>query len=118
MSDKRRYQGSERRHDSRVPLKVPVDYSSVDDFFVQFSANINEGGVFVEMEKPPELETEVHLQFRLPGVEQPVLVNGRVAWTNDGEDGEPAGFGVEFRDLPGETREAINGVVRSLRTSD
>ncbi len=117
MSEKR-YPGSDRRRDSRVPLKIPVDYSSVDDFFVQFSANINEGGLFVEMEKPPELDTEVHLQFRLPDMEQPVLVNGRVAWTNDGEDGEPAGFGVEFRDLPAETREAINGVVRSLRTSD
>jgi uncharacterized protein (TIGR02266 family) len=118
MSDERNYEGSERRRDSRVPLKVPVDYSSVDDFFTEFSANINEGGVFVAMEKPPELDSEVHLQFRLPGADQPVLVNGRVAWTSDGEDGEPAGFGVEFQDLPGEIREAINGVVRNLRTKD
>ncbi len=118
MSDPRSYQGSERRRDSRVPLKVPVDYSAVDDFFTEFSANINEGGVFVEMEKPPELDTEVHLQFRLPGVDQAVLVNGRVAWTNDGEDGEPAGFGVEFQGLPAETCEAINVVVRGLRTTD
>jgi len=112
---KRHYGGSERRRESRVALKVPVDYSSVDDFFSEFSANINEGGMFVQMEKPPELETEVHLQFRLPGAEEPILVSGRVAWVRNGEDGEPAGFGVEFSDLASETREEINRVVRSLR---
>ena len=116
MTRKRNYEGSERRRDSRVALKVPVDYSSVDDFFSDFSANINEGGIFVKMEKPPELDTDVHLQFRLPGVKKPLLVNGRVAWTSDGTDGEPPGFGVEFQDLPEEIREKINGVVRSLRS--
>jgi uncharacterized protein (TIGR02266 family) len=113
-----RYQGSERRRDRRVGLKVPVDYSSVDDFFSEFTANINEGGMFVQMEKPPELETEVHLQFRLPGADQPILVNGRVAWVRDGSDGEPSGFGVEFNDLPQATRDEINRVVRSLRAQD
>lgn len=118
MGRKRNYQGSERRRDSRVTLKVPVDYSSVDDFFSEFTANINEGGMFVQMEKPPELDTEVHLQFRLPGAEQPILVNGRVAWVRDGEDGDTPGFGVEFHDLPRETREEINRVVRNLRAQD
>ncbi len=118
MARERNYDGSDRRRDSRVPLKVPVDYSSVDDFFTEFSANINEGGLFVEMEKPPDLDTEVHLQFRLPGSSKPVLVNGRVAWTHDGSDDEPSGFGVEFQDLPKDIREAINGVVRDLRADD
>ncbi len=117
MARERKGSGSERRRDSRVALKVPVDYSSVDDFFSEFSANINEGGIFVQMEKPPELDTEVHLQFRLPGAEQPILVNGRVAWTHSGEDGEPAGFGVEFHELSPEIREEVNRVVRNLRAS-
>jgi uncharacterized protein (TIGR02266 family) len=118
MSQEQDYEGSERRRDSRIGLKVPVDYSSVDDFFSEFTANINEGGMFVQMEKPPELDTEVHLQFRLPGADQPILVNGRVAWIRNGEDGEPSGFGVEFNDLPQDTRDEINRVVRNLRAAD
>ena len=118
MGRERNYPGPDRRRDRRVGLKVPVDYSSVDDFFSGFSANINEGGIFVQMEKPPELDSEVHLQFRLPGADEPILVNGRVAWTRSGEDGEPAGFGVEFHELTPEIREEVNRVVRNLRASD
>ncbi len=118
MGRERSHPGSDRRRDSRVGLKVPVDYSSVDDFFSEFSANINEGGIFVQMEKPPELDTEVHLQFRLPGADQPILVNGRVAWTRSGEDGESAGFGVEFQELTPAIREQVTRVVRNLRASD
>ncbi len=35
--------GDERRRHERVALKIPVDYSSVDAFFTEFSSNVNEG---------------------------------------------------------------------------
>ncbi len=107
--------GPERRRHARVPLKLPVDYSSVDAFFAEFSANINEGGMFVEVEDPPEIGTLVQLQFRLPGREEAVQVEGRIAWISDGKDDSPPGVGVEFQNLSTEVRETINEVVRDLR---
>ena len=113
MSDQ---SGSERRRHDRVPLKIPVDYTSVDAFFTEFSANINEGGMFVEMEEPPGLGTLVQLQFSLPGNGEPVQVEGRVAWTSDGKAESPPGVGIEFHNLAPDVTEQINAVVRTLRS--
>ena len=115
MPHDREHAGGERRRDTRVELKIPVDYSSVDDFFTEFTANINEGGMFVEIEKPPELDTVVQLQFRLPGTRKPVKVLGRVAWSKDEDPDGPSGVGIEFHDLSAELRDTINQVVRQLR---
>jgi DNA repair protein RadC len=112
MPDRR----NDRRRSARLELKIPVDYGSVDAFFSEFSTNINEGGMFVEMETPAELDTPVQLQFRLPGSTEPVQVSGRVAWRSDGKGEGPPGVGIEFQDLPHETREAINRIVRQLKS--
>jgi uncharacterized protein (TIGR02266 family) len=107
--------GSERRRSARVPLKIPVDYSAVDAFFTEFSANINEGGIFVQSDTRSEIGTEVQLQFRLPGREEPLDVTGRVAWLSDGKGESPEGMGIEFTGLTAEVREEINEVVRQLK---
>jgi len=106
---------SERRRSERIPLKIPVDYSAVDAFFTEFSANINEGGIFVQSDTHSELGTEVQLQFRLPGRAEPLEVNGRVAWLSDGKSETPEGMGIEFTDLTRNLREEINQVVRLLK---
>ena len=108
--------GDERRRHERVALKIPVDYTSVDAFFTEFSSNVNEGGMFVEMEDAPDLGTQVQLEFDLPGHNEPIQVEGRVAWTSDGKDGSPPGVGIEFQNLPPDARETINSIVRKLRT--
>jgi uncharacterized protein (TIGR02266 family) len=110
-----RPKGEERRRTERVPIKIPVDYSSVDDFFSEFSTNINNGGIFVETDTPEETDTVVTLQFKLPGLDEPVAVIGRVAWTSDGKGENPAGMGVEFHGLDDRIRSTIDEIVRRLR---
>jgi uncharacterized protein (TIGR02266 family) len=117
MAGSRRGEGGERRRAGRFSLKIPVDYSAVDAFFREFCANINEGGMFVETEAPPEPGTLVQLQISLPGLEEPLPVAGRVAWVSEGKEGAPPGMGIEFVGLDPEARRTINAVVRSLRSA-
>lgn len=107
--------GSERRRSERVDLVVRVDYKTVDELFSEFARNINDGGMFVETESPPETGAPVALQFRVPGSDEPIQVMGRVVRTSVGERGDPPGMGVEFDDLDEQSRELINQLVRSLR---
>jgi len=107
--------GSERRRTERVDLVVRVEYKTVDELFSEFARNINEGGMFVETESPPENGAPVALQFRVPGSEEPIQVMGRVVRTSVGERGDPPGMGIEFDDLDEQSRELINQLVRSLR---
>ncbi len=115
MSSKPPRGSEERRSASREPIKIPIDYSAVDVFFAEFASNINEGGMFIETDNPAELEDVVQLQMSFPGLESPVQVGGRVAWTSDGKEGAPPGMGIEFLGLTEETRDTINQIVQKLR---
>jgi len=105
----------ERRLHEREDLKIPVDYSAVDAFFSEFTTNINEGGMFIETDNPAPLDSDVQLQFRLPNLDRPVKVSGRVAWISDGKGDSPSGMGIEFQELAPEVRRTINDLVRQLR---
>ena len=107
--------GQERRHSERIELMVRVDYKTVDELFSEFARNINEGGMFVETDTPPEPGSAVALQFRIPGSREPIAVMGRVVRTTTGNLEEPPGMGIEFEDLDGAARQHINELVRKLR---
>ena len=103
-------EGPDRRKSPRADVLVRVDYQTVDELFSDFASNINEGGLFVETEKPPAVGTEVSLQFRIPGSEEPVVSSGRVVRTDRG------GMGIEFDGLDADSRSRINELVRQLRS--
>jgi uncharacterized protein (TIGR02266 family) len=105
----------ERRRAPRAPVTVRVEYATVDAFFTEFSRNINEGGMFVETDRPLALEERVFLQFRLPGSVRPVKVSGRVVRVSAGEGDELRGMAVEFDRLRPDDRRRINDLVRGLR---
>jgi len=105
----------EKRRTERTPLVVRVDYSTVEALFSEFTTNINEGGLFIETERPAPVGTVVSLQFRLPGSEDPIQVGGRVVWTSAERPDEGPGMGIEFEGLDQEARARINAVVRGLR---
>jgi type IV pilus assembly protein PilZ len=107
--------GVERRRSSRIELVVRVDYKTVDELFSEFARNINEGGLYVETDTPPQLGSNVALQFQIPGGTEPIQVIGRVVRISEGEGGDPPGMGIEFEDLNAQSRELINELVRNLR---
>ena len=109
---------TERRRLERTTLKVPVDYSGVDAFFSEFASNINEGGLFIETDHPGEMDEVVQLQIQLPTLEEPIQVDGRIAWISDGKADQPAGMGIEFVGLPSELRLTLDRVVRQLRVPE
>ncbi len=106
----------ERRQSPRADVLVRVDYQTVDELFSDFARNINEGGLFVETDKPPAVGTEVSLQFRIPGSEEPVVSSGRVVRTATGRGSDPPGMGIEFDGLDERARQRINDLVRQLRS--
>jgi len=107
----------ERRRSERAGLTVRVDYSTIDELFSEFTRDINEGGLFIETEKPQEMGTEVSMLFNLPGTEEPVRTVGRVVRISNGEGGSTAGMGIEFDELTAHDRTKINSIIRHLRTA-
>jgi len=105
----------ERRQSQRAPVTLRVRYATIDAMFSEFTRNINEGGLFIETETPLALDEQVQMQFRLPGVEDPFKVSGRIAWVSEPGGDEPPGMGVEFENLDRDARRKIDEIVQSLR---
>jgi uncharacterized protein (TIGR02266 family) len=106
---------AERRRFGRSDMLVRVEYSTVDEIFSEFTRDINEGGLFIETEKPRPTGTEVAMRFNLPGNNAPLQTIGRVVWVRSASDRVAAGMGIEFDELSGEDRDRINNMIRSLR---
>src|SRR5262245_31461069 len=118
MAGKPKGTRADRRHSAREDIKIPVDYSAVDAFFSEFTTNINEGGMFIETENPATIDSVVQLQIRLPELDKPIRLGGRVAWLSDGKGQSPPGMGIEFQEMTPELRSKINDLVRKLRHKD
>ena len=86
-------ESDERRRSERAGLIVRVDYSTIDELFSEFTRDINEGGLFIETEKPRPAGTEVALHFNLPGSDRTVTTTGTVVRVCDGLDGSTSGMG-------------------------
>jgi type IV pilus assembly protein PilZ len=108
---------SDRRRADRAGVTVRIDYSTIDEIFSEFTRDINEGGVFIETEKPHQQGTEVSMQFHLPGGQEVLQTIGRVVRTWTGNEASPPGMGIEFDELTSEDRSKIDQIVRALRAN-
>jgi uncharacterized protein (TIGR02266 family) len=105
----------DRRRARRAGVTVRIDYATVDEMFSEFTRDINEGGLFIETEKPHQPGTEVSMQFHLPGSKEVLSTIGRVVRVSSGDVGMPPGMGIEFDELTAADRIKIDAIIRSLR---
>ena len=108
---------SERRRSGRAQVTVRVDYATVDEMFSEFTRDINEGGLFIETDKPHDPGTEVTMHFHLPGSPDALRTVGRVVRVTPSALGSPGGMGIEFEELTPDDRVKIDQIVRALRSA-
>lgn len=99
---------------NRAPVEANVGASSETNFYVGFSGEIAEGGVFVATYNTLDVGSLVALTVTLPGGYE-FHVPGQVHFVRDpmdmSDEAEP-GMGVKFEQLSGEHRELILRFVR------
>jgi uncharacterized protein (TIGR02266 family) len=104
-----------RRAFPRVTARFAVRFTTFQDFVLEYAANISAGGVFVNSEDPPLLETIVKVVMDLPGISEPVHARGRVVHRVSKEEaakrGVQAGMGVQFVDATDEFRGQIDAAL-------
>jgi len=92
-----------------------VSIASDHNFYVGFSGDISEGGLFIATRTVRELGAVVLLGFTLPDEDAPIEALGIVRWVRSpggGIDGPP-GMGIRFVELSIEATEAITRFVHS-----
>ena len=91
----------EQRVETRIPIRVRVEYTSMADFIDDYTSNISLGGMFVHSANPLAIGTRFKLRFRLPGREKPIETYAFVRWVADEKQAgkEHCGMGIQFDDL-------------------
>jgi type IV pilus assembly protein PilZ len=104
-----------RRSFPRVPARFAVRFGTVQDFVLEYAANISAGGVFVQSEDPLPLNSIIRVEMELPGGGAPVparaVVVHRVTREEANARGVLAGMGVQFMDADDEFRQRIDAAI-------
>jgi type IV pilus assembly protein PilZ len=109
--------GSDRREDGRAPIELKVSYKRVNSFFADYTKNISRGGTFIGTKRPLKMGTEFVFALEVPGLDEPLRLNGRVIWTTELEDAtkaNPPGMGIEFQYVDQAERRATEVIVERL----
>jgi uncharacterized protein (TIGR02266 family) len=107
-----------RRAFPRVEARFGVRFGNVQDFVLEYAANISAGGVFIQTENPPELHSVVTVSMELPDGGKAVEAKGVVVHRVSAQDAKarntPPGAGVQFIDSSDEFRERIDRAIEFI----
>jgi len=100
----------DERGSVRVPTRLRVHFSTVDDLGRCLMTNLSRGGLFVATETPCEIGTCIHLRIEVAETGEAVEVLGEVVSVGGGASlqNEELGMGVRFRNLDDAERKAID----------
>jgi uncharacterized protein (TIGR02266 family) len=105
---------TDRRRETRVPLRIEVTMTSDHNFFIGMSENVSEGGLFISTYEEVEMGSQMDVAFCIPDHHW-IRTRAEVCWARrydrDDIDSTP-GFGVRFLDLSAEDARALQDFVR------
>lgn len=107
-----------RRAFPRFNARFAVRFATVQDFVLEYAANISAGGVFVQTDNPPPLKSVIQVEMELPGGGGPVPASGivvhRVTKQEAEKRGTLPGVGVQFMDAGDEFRSRIDAAIAHI----
>jgi len=81
----------------RAELDSPICVKKGDASISGRLGNVSRGGLFIQTENPPEVDTELTLNFQLPEESEALVSTGQVVWRRViDQAGVPPGVGVRF----------------------
>ena len=110
-----RDQGSNnQRGFPRHEVTLAVKFRTARDFVLEHATNISRGGMFIQTDDPPPLDTTVQVELTVPGDPTPALTNALVVHRQEAVGGKTPGVGVQFIDASDGFRERIDRYMDSL----
>jgi uncharacterized protein (TIGR02266 family) len=110
--------GKNRRTFPRYRARFAVRFQTVQDFVLEYAANISAGGVFVVTDFPPDMDSVITVVLELPDGGAPVTCKAqvvhRVSKEQAAERGVQAGAGVQFVEADDAFRERIDQTINQI----
>jgi len=101
----------EPREEDRFEMFHHVRFDSGDAFLSEYSENLSRGGMFLSTDKPVPIGSEVKVRLEIPGLPEPAMVKGKVAYKLSAEEaaqhGRIPGVGVQFVALDAKAKDHL-----------
>jgi uncharacterized protein (TIGR02266 family) len=94
-----------------VSVQVEVDFVSESQFYVGYSEDLSDAGLFVATYAAQPMGTEVSLRIEL-GEAGSVEAVGRVVWIREGSEDAPPGMGLALDSLGSREAKLIRAFIR------
>jgi len=111
-------EGLNRRGFPRHRARFLVRFESVQEFVLQYAANISAGGVFISTDFPPAMDSVITVVLELPGQPAPVTARAQVVHRVTPEQAvaakTEAGAGVQFIDADDAFRAGIDAAIEYI----
>ena len=102
------------RGEPRVPISIPVDFTSENADYTSYMLNLSATGLFLHAKQELNKGTVINLKFSLPGYDIIINVSGIVMWCThlSGEESIFGGAGICFRDISSEDQGVLRQFVK------
>jgi len=109
-----------RALEERFDVYHRVRFKTGEAFLTEYTENLSRGGMFLATDQPLEPGALIRAQLEIHGIDEPIEIEGRVAYRLDPrqaeERGRSAGLGIQFIDLNPEARAKLDHYMRRLET--
>jgi uncharacterized protein (TIGR02266 family) len=92
-------QYSHRRRHRRFPFLLRVEYPDDGEFAGEWTENLSAGGVFVCTQRVFTVGELIRVSLSFPGLLEPMVVGGRVAWVRESSPIQSGGVGIAVTDI-------------------
>ncbi|MCX7958377.1 MAG: PilZ domain-containing protein [Deltaproteobacteria bacterium] len=99
---------SEVRREERKPVRVFINYRTIDQFYSEIGTNLSVGGVFVKSLNPLPVGTEIKISFNIPQFGCYLESVGVVVHNGTAEN---PGMGIKFKSLSDRAKKLLNDVL-------
>jgi type IV pilus assembly protein PilZ len=99
---------SEVRQEQRKPVRVFINYKTIDQFYSEIGTNLSLGGVFVKSSNPLPVGTEIKISFNIPQFGCYLESMGVVV--HNGTQENP-GMGIKFKGLSDRAKKLLQDVL-------
>jgi uncharacterized protein (TIGR02266 family) len=96
----------------RIPVSLQISFEDFKGIFFEYSRDLSRAGIFVEMENPLPIGSQLHLSFSLPPpFSHPVTAWGNVVRREEASKNSPGGVGIRFIWLDPDSERIIDAMV-------
>ena len=103
------------RKSHRLKMEAKITLRSQTNFFVGFSENISEGGIFITTQSPPDIGDAIEVDIPLIDGSETIAVKGVVRWHRFMANGNPSGCGVQFTEIPAGAEQLLQNMITLLQ---